>query len=80
MRHQLEGLGVFALGPRPDAAARWRRSTLAAAAPPAALEVAVLVVANAAATLARFVLLRGWVFRPGRAATPPVPSDERSPA
>lgn len=32
-------------------------------APPAAVEVALLVAANAAATLMRFLLLRRWVFR-----------------
>jgi putative flippase GtrA len=30
----------------------------------AVAEVAVLVAANLAATLMRFLLLRGWVFRP----------------
>ena len=34
------------------------------------VEVAVLVVANAAATLARFLLLRGWVFHPARVTAP----------
>ena len=33
-----------------------------------ALELAVLVVANLAATVLRFVLLRGWVFRDRRSA------------
>ena len=80
VRHQLEGLGVFALGLALTSGALAALHA-ATAAPPRAVEVAVLVVANAAATLARFVLLRGWVFRPGRAATPaPSPSDERSPA
>jgi hypothetical protein len=32
-------------------------------APPAAVELALLVAAQAAATLMRFLLLRRWVFR-----------------
>jgi hypothetical protein len=32
-------------------------------APPRALEVTVLVAANLAATVIRFVLMRSWVFR-----------------
>ncbi len=78
VRHQLEGLGVFALGLALTSGALAALHA-ATATPPRAVEVAVLVVANAAATLARFVLLRGWVFRAGR-ATAPSPSDERSPA
>jgi putative flippase GtrA len=61
-RHQIQGLIVFgfALG--------LTSGTLAivhsvAAHPHAAVEVAVLVTANAAATLIRFLLLRRWVFR-----------------
>jgi putative flippase GtrA len=61
-RHQLQGLIVFgfALG--------LTSGTLAVAhslhsSPPAAVELAVLVAANAAATLLRFLLLRRWVFR-----------------
>jgi putative flippase GtrA len=61
VRQQFEGLIVFALGlvltsgalalvPAPD---RW-------------LEITVLIAANLTATLLRFVLLRGWVFHPGR--------------
>jgi putative flippase GtrA len=65
LRQQVEGLGVFALG------LAMTSGSLAALhlvqdRPPRALEVAVLVAANAAATLARFLLLRGWVFHPGR--------------
>ena len=32
-------------------------------------QLAVLVAANLLATAARFVLLRGWVFHPGRTQT-----------
>ena len=60
-RHQLQGLIVFAL------ALGLTSGTLAAAhalltAPPASVEVILLVAANAAATLLRFLLLRRWVF------------------
>ncbi|MGD9695215.1 MAG: glycosyltransferase [Thermoleophilia bacterium] len=68
LRHQLQGLGVFAVG-----LALTSGSLLALHAatdrPPRAVEVAVLVAANAAATVVRFVMLRGWVFRPRRPAT-----------
>jgi putative flippase GtrA len=61
-RQQLQGLIVFGL------ALGLTSGTLAAAhflhsAPPAAAELALLVAANAAATLLRFLLLRRWVFR-----------------
>ncbi|MGH7261039.1 MAG: glycosyltransferase [Nitrospiraceae bacterium] len=61
-RHQLQGLIVFGL------ALGLTSGTLAVAhamnsALPAAVELALLVAANAAATLMRFLLLRRWVFR-----------------
>ena len=61
-RQQLQGLIVFGL------ALGLTSGTLAVAhslhsAPPAAVELALLVAANAAATLLRFLLLRRWVFR-----------------
>jgi putative flippase GtrA len=61
-RHQLQGLIVFGL------ALGLTSGTLAVAhslhsSPPAAVELAVLVTANATATLMRFLLLRRWVFR-----------------
>ncbi len=61
-RQQLQGLIVFGL------ALALTSGTLAVAhslhsAPPAAVELALLVAANAAATLLRFLLLRRWVFR-----------------
>jgi len=62
IRHQGQGLVVFAAG--------WALTASALAAlyasapsPPRAAELAVLVIANLAATLLRFVLLRRWVFR-----------------
>jgi putative flippase GtrA len=61
-RQQLQGLIVFGL------ALGLTSGTLAVAhslhsAPPAAVELILLVAANAAATLLRFLLLRRWVFR-----------------
>ncbi len=61
-RHQLQGLGVFAL------ALTLTSGSLAALhlvtpAPHRFIEVATLLAANLAATVLRFVLLRGWVFR-----------------
>ncbi|MEZ5408602.1 MAG: glycosyltransferase [Acidimicrobiales bacterium] len=72
-RHHLQGLAVFALGLGLTA------GSLAAVhrvAPEAvrAVEVAVLVAANVAATVVRFVALRVWVFarqRTAPASTPP---------
>jgi putative flippase GtrA len=60
-RQQLQGLIVFGL------ALGLTSGTLAVAhslhsTPPATLELALLIVANAAATLLRFLLLRRWVF------------------
>jgi hypothetical protein len=61
-RHQIQGLIIFGL------ALALTSGTLALAhrvhsTPPAAVELAVLVTTNAAATLMRFLLLRRWVFR-----------------
>jgi putative flippase GtrA len=65
LRHHAEGLAVFGLGLAVTSAALW---ILHAVAPdPARLvELTVLVGANAAATLLRFVLFRAWVFRSSR--------------
>ncbi len=61
-RHQLQGLIVFGLtlGLTSGALAVGHAIN---SAPPATVELAVLVTANAAATLMRFLLLRHWVFR-----------------
>ncbi|MDQ2790128.1 MAG: GtrA family protein, partial [Actinomycetota bacterium] len=61
-RQQIQGLIVFGL------ALGLTSGTLAVvhslhSAPPATVELALLVAANAAATLLRFLLLRRWVFR-----------------
>jgi putative flippase GtrA len=63
VRHQGQGLVVFALG---WALTAGTLALLHAAAPaaPRVAELGVLVVANLVATLVRFILLRHWVFRP----------------
>jgi putative flippase GtrA len=80
-RHQLQGLVVFALA---LAGTTGALAGLHAAVPqpPRTVEVAVLVLANLAATVLRFLLLRGWVFRPRqRPAAPsgPQPHDTAQP-
>lgn len=67
-RHHVEGLIVFAI------ALTITSGSLAllhgtVAAPHRVLELAVLTLANLVATAVRFVLLRGWVFHPGRTST-----------
>lgn len=66
-RHQFEGLIVFGLG------LALTSGSLAllnhATHPGLVLETTVLVLANLAATVLRFLLLRGWVFNPRRTAT-----------
>jgi putative flippase GtrA len=60
-RHQVQGLGVFALG---LALTSGSLALVHAGGTPArATELAVLILANLAATVVRFVLLRHWVFR-----------------
>ena len=71
LRHQAQGLAVLAV------ALAVTSGSLAAlhglvARPGRALEVGVLVAANLLATALRFVLLRGWVFRPEPAAPAPL--------
>jgi putative flippase GtrA len=65
-RHQFEGLVVFGLGLAltSGALALLNGSTT----PGLVLEITVLVLANLAATVLRFLLLRGWVFNPRRQA------------
>jgi len=65
VRHQFQGLAVLALALALTAGALGGLHA-AVPRPPRALEVAVLVVANLAATVLRFLLLRDWVFRPPR--------------
>jgi putative flippase GtrA len=68
-RAQLQGLVVFGLGLALTSGSLSLLNTVAPGASRSA-ELALLVAANAAATLLRFVLFRGWVFRSRRAATP----------
>ena len=65
--HHAQGLVVFGIG---LALTSGSLAVLHAAAPGASrtAELALLVAANAAATLLRFVLFRGWVFRSSRTA------------
>ncbi|WP_086819928.1 bifunctional glycosyltransferase family 2/GtrA family protein [Allokutzneria sp. NRRL B-24872] len=65
MRAQFEGLVVFALGLGLTSGSLWLLEKLALGGG-TAVELLVLCLANAAATLLRFVLYRNWVFRPGR--------------
>ncbi len=61
LRHQLQGLLVFALGLALTSGSLWLLALLTSD-PPRLLEVVVLIAANLAATVLRFVLLREWVF------------------
>jgi len=69
LRHQAQGLAVFALGLALTSGSLAALHAVAAV-PSRAVELTVLVVANAVATLLRFVLLRTWMFhrRPKTAA------------
>ena len=67
LRHQAQGFAVFGLALGVTAGSLVLLHALAPSAS-RALELAVLVVANLAATVLRFVLLRGWVFRDRRSA------------
>jgi putative flippase GtrA len=65
LRHQVQGLLIFGIGlgltSGALAALGWLEPH-----PARLLEIAVLVTANLAATLLRFVLMRSWVFRTAR--------------
>jgi putative flippase GtrA len=63
-RHQFEGLVVFGLGLALTSGSLAALTALRT--PSRTAEIAVLVAANLAATVLRFVLLRGWVFHPSR--------------
>ncbi|MFI6640312.1 glycosyltransferase [Streptomyces sp. NPDC050504] len=69
LRHQAQGLLVFAIGlalTSGSLAALERAS----AEPAHSVELAVLIAANLAATVLRFLLLRAWVFPDRRASAP----------
>jgi putative flippase GtrA len=79
-RHQLQGLVVFAVGLALTATSL---ALLHATTPDPRrwVEVTVLVAANVAATLVRFLLFRSWVFTRGAAPAPipaPVGADPRT--
>jgi putative flippase GtrA len=76
LRHQLQGIVVFALGLALTSGAL---ATLHGLAPQAGrgLEVGILVVAGAIATVVRFALFRSWVF-PGAARLLDAPAATRS--
>jgi putative flippase GtrA len=61
-RHQAQGLVVFGIGLAVTSGALAVLHAVTAT-PVRAVELAVLVTANLLATLVRFLLLRGWVFR-----------------
>ncbi len=63
-RQQVQGLAVFATGLLLTSSALVVLHTVSDQ-PPRAVEVTVLVTANLAATVVRFLLFRAWVFRPG---------------
>jgi putative flippase GtrA len=64
-RHHIEGLVVFGIALAITSGALAGLHTLVAQ-PHHLVELTVLVLANLVATAVRFVLLRGWVFHPGR--------------
>jgi len=66
-RHQLRGLIAFGIGLAVTSGALAALHAVTAQ-PGRAAEVTVLVAANLAATIVRFALYRGWVFRGTRAA------------
>jgi putative flippase GtrA len=67
-RHQLEGLVVFCLGLALTSGSLAMLTALTE--PGRLLELSVLMLANLAAAILRFVLLRGWVFHPRRTNFP----------
>jgi putative flippase GtrA len=73
-RHQVRGLIAFGIGLAVTSGALVALHAVTAH-PGRATEVAVLVAANLAATVIRFALYRGWVFRGhgGRAGQPTRP-------
>ncbi|MCA1223026.1 bifunctional glycosyltransferase family 2/GtrA family protein [Streptomyces sp. 8L] len=73
VRHQLQGLVVFAIGLALTSGSLAALDT-ATGSPPHTTELAVLVAANLAATVLRFLLLRAWVF-PERRVPSPTPGE-----
>jgi putative flippase GtrA len=69
VRHHLQGGAVFALTLALTSLALYVQQAVAPHAP-RLVELAVLLAASVAATVTRFVALRGWVFARRRAAQP----------
>jgi putative flippase GtrA len=65
VRHQAEGLVVFGLGLAVTSGSLAGLHALTST-PSTGTELTVLVTANAVATVLRFVMLKSWVFHPGR--------------
>ncbi|HEX3780086.1 MAG TPA: bifunctional glycosyltransferase family 2/GtrA family protein [Pseudonocardiaceae bacterium] len=76
--HQFQGLLVFAIGLGLTSGSL-ALLQLATGTPGRFVEILVLVVANLLATIVRFVLLRGWVFRSERPSTPAAPIQPAEP-
>ncbi len=77
VRHQLQGFGIFLLG-LVITSGSLALLHLSSPAPGNLLEIAVLIAANLLATVIRFLLLRGWVFRPVSHPRPAEPMKEPS--
>jgi hypothetical protein len=80
VRHQAQGLVVFGIG---LALTSGSLAALSAATsePSHSTELAVLIAANLAATVLRFLLFRAWVFPDGQDGTPsPVVASHRPPS
>ena len=75
-RHQAQGLLVFGLGLALTSGSLSLLGSLASR-PPRLVEVAVLIAANLAATVLRFVLLREWVFAQPRHTLASTPEGSR---
>jgi len=75
LRHQVEGGVAFLIG---LALTNGALALLHAAAPAAAhaVELTVLIAANAVATLVRFLLMRAWVFNPKRTSPTPLAENQ----
>jgi putative flippase GtrA len=78
-RHQFQGLIIFGLGLALTTGALALLGHLVPAAS-RAVELAVIVAANAAATVLRFVLFRAWVFRPRPVTVAETPRTSENPA
>jgi putative flippase GtrA len=75
LRHQIQGLVVFALGLALTTGSLWALHNVAPAAP-RSVEVVVLVLANVTATLVRFLLFRAWIFPRRRTTTAHAPGSD----